>query len=151
MENKNVDISIVIPVYGSENVLEELTSQIKLAAAKDQIFFGNYEIIFVCDNSPDHSWDVINQIALNNANVLGLLLRINAGQHNAIAVHDDAPVGHDGHNGGTVAFRLGAQVIVPEDLQIHQAGKQQKEAHQHQHADHEHPGPEARQIRLDVA
>lgn len=84
MENKNVDISIVIPVYGSENVLEELTSQIKLAAAKDQILFGNYEIIFVCDNSPDHSWDVINQIALNNANVLGLLLRINAGQHNAI-------------------------------------------------------------------
>ena len=94
MENKNIDVSIVIPVYGSENVLEELTSKIKLAATKDQILFGNYEIIFVCDNSPDHSWDVINQIALNNSNVLGLLLRINAGQHNAIMAGLAVASGH---------------------------------------------------------
>ena len=84
MENKNINLSIVIPAYGSENVLEELTSQIKAAAAKDKKLFGNYEIIFVCDDSPDHSWDVINKIALSNVNVLGLLLRINAGQHNAL-------------------------------------------------------------------
>jgi undecaprenyl-phosphate 4-deoxy-4-formamido-L-arabinose transferase len=44
----------------------------------------SYEIVFVCDQSPDSSWKVIQEICKLHDCVRGILLRINAGQHNAI-------------------------------------------------------------------
>jgi undecaprenyl-phosphate 4-deoxy-4-formamido-L-arabinose transferase len=44
----------------------------------------SYELIFVCDQSPDDSWRIICKLRENYASVRGILLRINAGQHNAI-------------------------------------------------------------------
>jgi polyisoprenyl-phosphate glycosyltransferase len=44
----------------------------------------NYEIIFVCDNSPDNSWRVIQSLSMEYPQVHGILLRMNAGQHNAL-------------------------------------------------------------------
>jgi undecaprenyl-phosphate 4-deoxy-4-formamido-L-arabinose transferase len=74
-------ISIVIPVYGSELVLEALTMQL------DDVM-GNqgwtYEILYVCDRSPDDSWAVIQRLQQQFSTVSGILLRTNAGQHNAI-------------------------------------------------------------------
>lgn len=43
-----------------------------------------YEVIFVCDRSPDQSWSVIQALAARFATVKGILLRMNAGQHNAL-------------------------------------------------------------------
>ncbi len=74
-------ISIVIPVYGGEKVLPELVAQVHTVM---QSRGWSYEIIFVCDQSPDKSWEVISRLAKENANVRGILLRINAGQHNAV-------------------------------------------------------------------
>jgi undecaprenyl-phosphate 4-deoxy-4-formamido-L-arabinose transferase len=44
----------------------------------------NYEIIFVCDRSPDNSWRVIQSLTSDYPQVRGILLRMNAGQHNAL-------------------------------------------------------------------
>jgi undecaprenyl-phosphate 4-deoxy-4-formamido-L-arabinose transferase len=74
----------VIPVYGSEKVLSELVSQIQEVMAGLKDVYGNYEIIFVCDRSPDNSWNVIHELSIKHAQVHGILLRINAGQHNAL-------------------------------------------------------------------
>lgn len=77
-------LSLVIPVYGSELVLPELVSQIQKALAGLEDIRGNYEIIFVCDRSPDNSWRVIQALSTDHLEVYGILLRMNAGQHNAL-------------------------------------------------------------------
>jgi undecaprenyl-phosphate 4-deoxy-4-formamido-L-arabinose transferase len=45
---------------------------------------GDYELILVCDCSPDRSWAVIRSLAKQYPWVRGILLRMNAGQHNAL-------------------------------------------------------------------
>lgn len=77
-------LSIVIPVYGSELVLSALVSQIEDVMAGLADLRGNYEIIFVCDRSPDNSWRVIQALSSDHAQIRGILLRMNAGQHNAL-------------------------------------------------------------------
>jgi len=74
-------LSIVVPVYGSEECLDALI------AAIDREFrpAGRpYEIILVNDYSPDRSWQVIESLCESNANVIGVDLRRNFGQDNAI-------------------------------------------------------------------
>ncbi len=75
-------LSLVIPVYGSEKVLPELVARV--ATTLVPLYGHNYEIIFVCDRSPDQSWQVIQQLASSHSEVKGILLRMNAGQHNAL-------------------------------------------------------------------
>lgn len=84
--NKNFQckLSIVIPVYGSELVLAELVAQIANVMNQQKPLQQNYEIIFVCDLSPDKSWQVIQALARQFSYVHGILLRINAGLHNAL-------------------------------------------------------------------
>jgi glycosyltransferase involved in cell wall biosynthesis len=84
-----VDVSIVIPVYGSEDILPVLSRQINDVMAENAI---SHEIIFVCDASPDGSWTIIESIAVEYNNVKGLLLTLNVGQHNALmaGMHESA-------------------------------------------------------------
>lgn len=77
-------LSLVIPVYGSELVLPELVLQIQKVLAGLKDIRENYEIIFICDQSPDHSWRVIQSLSTEYPQVHGILLRMNAGQHNAL-------------------------------------------------------------------
>ena len=86
MKNSDIhcNLSIVIPVYGSELVLPELVSQIQKVLAGLEDIRGHYEIIFVCDRSPDNSWRVIQSLSADHPQVYGILLRMNAGQHNAL-------------------------------------------------------------------
>ncbi len=69
--------------------------------------------------------------------------RVVGGQHNAVAVQDQAPVGHDGHDRGAVALGLLPQIIMAHHLQVDQARGHQSEAQQHHHAGHQHPQPKA--------
>jgi undecaprenyl-phosphate 4-deoxy-4-formamido-L-arabinose transferase len=73
------DISIVIPVYNSQDNLIELARQVHDALAK-----MSYELILVNDGSKDESWGVIVQLCSQNHNVIGVNLRKNCGQDNAI-------------------------------------------------------------------
>ena len=76
-----VGLSIVIPVYRSQDMLP------KLADALAQVLptLGRpYEVIFVNDCSPDGSWQVITDLAGRYEWIKGLSLLRNAGQHAAV-------------------------------------------------------------------
>jgi undecaprenyl-phosphate 4-deoxy-4-formamido-L-arabinose transferase len=77
-------LSIVIPVYGSERVLPELVTRIASVLDANESLNGRYEVIFVCDCSPDHSWETIQHLATKHPWIRGISLRMNAGQHNAL-------------------------------------------------------------------
>ena len=78
---KSVMVSIIIPVFGSEKILPELFNQINQVMKS---FDLHYEVIFICDNSPDGSWLAIQNLAKRHDCIGGILLRMNAGQHNAL-------------------------------------------------------------------
>ncbi|MBL0328391.1 MAG: glycosyltransferase family 2 protein [Bacteroidetes bacterium] len=75
---KELEISIVIPVYNSSSIIEELQKQI--AQAMDVSF----EIIFVNDCSKDDSWKKIVALSKQFPNITGIHLRKNSGQDNAL-------------------------------------------------------------------
>ncbi|MGH9828599.1 MAG: glycosyltransferase, partial [Blastocatellia bacterium] len=75
------DISIVVPVYGSEGCLQSLASAIVEALGPTG---RPYEVILVNDCSPDGSWAVIERICDSHPNFIGVDLRRNFGQDNAL-------------------------------------------------------------------
>lgn len=75
------DLSIVVPVYRSEDCLEALIEAIGEALDPTN---RDYEVVLVNDCSPDNSWGVIEAICQANPNVVGIDLRRNFGQDNAL-------------------------------------------------------------------
>ena len=75
MEEK---ISVVIPCYRSEStiipVVEEVISYLHKCP---------YEVILVCDGSPDHVWERIKELQEKYPEVHGILFSKNFGQHSA--------------------------------------------------------------------
>jgi len=76
-----ISVSIVIPVYRSEDCLAALGAAIDQAMRKAD---SSYELVLVDDASPDGSWRVIKDMARQNSAVKGLRHRHNFGQDNAI-------------------------------------------------------------------
>ena len=74
-------ISVVIPVYKSEEILTELCCRLQKVFDSIRI---NYEIILVNDCSPDNSWKVMDRISKENANIKAILLRKNVGYDCAV-------------------------------------------------------------------
>jgi undecaprenyl-phosphate 4-deoxy-4-formamido-L-arabinose transferase len=74
-------LSIVIPVYRSEGCLVALYDAIAEALTPTGL---SYELILVNDSSPDQSWKVIESICQIDPRVVGVDLRRNFGQDNAI-------------------------------------------------------------------
>jgi undecaprenyl-phosphate 4-deoxy-4-formamido-L-arabinose transferase len=74
-------LSIVVPVYHSADCLEALIAAISDALVPLGV---RYEVVLVNDYSPDQSWTVIEQLCHRHANVVGVDLRRNFGQDNAI-------------------------------------------------------------------
>lgn len=77
---KTTEISIVIPVYNSSAIIDELYQCISQALQT----YCTYEIIFVNDCSKDISWQKITNLAKNNNSIVGINLRKNSGQDNAL-------------------------------------------------------------------
>jgi glycosyltransferase involved in cell wall biosynthesis len=75
------DLSVVIPVYRSQDCLPALISAIEQALVPAG---RQYEVVFVNDGSPDESWKVIRALCQAHANIIGIDLRRNFGQDNAI-------------------------------------------------------------------
>jgi glycosyltransferase involved in cell wall biosynthesis len=75
-------ISIVSPVYKARNIIPELVAQIEKSVLE---ITGNFEIILVDDGCPENSWEIIEEIAKNNHNVIGIKSSRNFGQHYAIS------------------------------------------------------------------
>lgn len=93
--------SVVVPVYRSEATLEELTR--RLGAVLPTIS-PSFELVLVCDGSPDQSWALIESLARRYPFVHGINLMRNYGQHNATLC-------------GIRAARFGVIVTMDDDLQ----------------------------------
>lgn len=74
-------LSVVIPVYGSDDVLAELHQRVVATLEK---ITPNFELILVNDASPDKAWNVIQELAAKDARVRGLNLSRNFGQYPAL-------------------------------------------------------------------
>lgn len=75
-------VSFVIPCYRSEKTLEGVITEIKDTMAG--LMQYGYEIILVNDCSPDNTWNTIEKLSCENANVIGINLSKNFGQHAAL-------------------------------------------------------------------
>jgi undecaprenyl-phosphate 4-deoxy-4-formamido-L-arabinose transferase len=77
-----MDLSVVIPVYRSAPMLEELTG--RLVQVLDATGLS-YEIVFVDDGSPDGSWQVLQAVRERHPDrIVAVQLMRNYGQHNAL-------------------------------------------------------------------
>ncbi len=72
-------ISVVVPVFNSQETLRPLVKEVKSALAG-----RTYELILVNDGSRDGSWKVIEQLSSEHAWIRGIDLMRNYGQHNAV-------------------------------------------------------------------
>ncbi len=75
-----MNLSIVIPVYRGETLLEPLVERLAIALPA---FAKKYEVILVNDGSPDHSWNLIERLSKKHNWLRGIRLMRNYGQHNA--------------------------------------------------------------------
>lgn len=75
-------LSIIIPVYNDQEVLDELMKRLTPAV---EPLADDYEVILIDDGSRDNSWTVIENLAVEFPKLKGLKLARNFGQQNAIA------------------------------------------------------------------
>lgn len=75
-------ISVVSPVYKAEKIVKELVRRINNSVSS---ITNEFEIVLVCDGSPDCSWKEINDICKTQQNVVGINLSRNFGQHYALS------------------------------------------------------------------
>lgn len=90
MINKNIYISIVIPVYKCSAAIEELYGRLLTTLEKID---ANFEIIFINDASPENDWEIICKLAKYDKRVVAISLSRNFGQHYAIAAGLDCCCG----------------------------------------------------------
>ena len=74
-------ISVVVPVFNSQKTLMELVDRL-MKTLRD--IDDEFEVILVNDGSSDRSWNMIEEIARSNPQVLGIDLDRNYGQSNAV-------------------------------------------------------------------
>ncbi|PLX19097.1 MAG: glycosyltransferase [Candidatus Muiribacterium halophilum] len=75
-----MELSIVIPVYKCSSCIEELYNKLK----ENLKSFESYEIIFVNDDCPENSEEIIKTLCKTEKNLKAIFLSKNFGQHHAI-------------------------------------------------------------------
>jgi undecaprenyl-phosphate 4-deoxy-4-formamido-L-arabinose transferase len=77
-----VDISVVIPVYNSADMLPALHERLQVVLTG---MGKSFEVLYVDDGSQDASWTVLRQLQGNDpCHVVAIQLMRNYGQHNAL-------------------------------------------------------------------
>ncbi len=71
-------------------------------------------------------------------------------EHHAVAVHDDAAVGHDRHDGDAVRFGERVIVVVLHDLEVDETRGEHAEHQQHEHERDRQAHAEAMELELGV-
>jgi len=79
--SKKILLSIVIPVFNSEKILQKTVETIILELSKNRYSF---EIILVNDGSHDNSWDIAKKLSQNSPNITAIDFIKNYGQHTAV-------------------------------------------------------------------
>jgi glycosyltransferase involved in cell wall biosynthesis len=80
---KDIQISIVVPLYNEDESLPELHDWIVRVMTENKF---TYEILFVNDGSTDNSWKVIEDLKSKNPNVRGIKFQRNYGKSAALHV-----------------------------------------------------------------
>ncbi len=83
-------LSIVVPVYNDEEVLDELVRRL-IPVAKS--LSEAYEVIFIDDGSKDQSWKILLKLQKSNSNIKIIKLARNFGQSNSTAAGLDHAMG----------------------------------------------------------
>lgn len=78
-----MQISIVIPLFNEEESLPELASWIKRVMDENHL---SYEVLMIDDGSKDKSWNVIETLSKQNANIKGVRFRKNYGKSAGLQV-----------------------------------------------------------------
>ncbi|MYM85341.1 glycosyltransferase [Duganella sp. FT50W] len=79
-------ISVIIPVYKAEKMLDELYTRLRDALTEVS---PHFEIVLVEDCGGDRSWEVIERLARADPRVIGLQFSRNFGQHYGITAGMD--------------------------------------------------------------
>src|SRR5690554_2968546 len=87
---KTQKLSIVIPIYNDEEVLQELYRRLKPVVST---LSNSYEIVLVDDGSKDKSWEIILSLKKEDNNIVAVKLLRNFGQQSAIAAGLDVSQG----------------------------------------------------------
>ena len=85
-----MNLSVVVPVYGCREALEELHRRLTESVAP---IFPEYEIILVNDACPENSWEEIKKLCAKDEHVVGIDLSRNMGQPMAIQAGLDYSTG----------------------------------------------------------
>lgn len=104
---KQLDCSIVVPLYNEESVVNELHQRLTTVMKQTRL---TYEIIFVNDGSKDRTLNLIKAIAEKDAAVIAVELRRNFGQTPALAA------GFDQAQGQVVISMDGDLQHLPEEI-----------------------------------
>jgi glycosyltransferase involved in cell wall biosynthesis len=78
---KRMSLSVVVPVYNSEQSLPLLVDRLRPVFESMGV---DHELILVNDGSHDKSWEVVTELARKNPWIRGINLMRNYGQHNAL-------------------------------------------------------------------
>ena len=76
-----MNISVVVPLYNEEESIPELYAWIDRVMKENEF---TYEVIFVNDGSTDKSWDIIDKLHQESANIKGIKFRRNYGKSPAL-------------------------------------------------------------------
>lgn len=82
MSHDSVQLTIITPVYGCANCLNELVAGIY--QSMEEIKCQSFEILLVDDRAPDNPWPQILELSKKHEEVKGIRLSRNFGQHAAI-------------------------------------------------------------------
>ncbi len=102
-------LSIVIPVYNDQDVLDELNSRLMNVLPN---LSSNFEIVLIDDGSSDNSWLKIEELKKENSHIVGVKLMRNFGQQNSIAA------GLDFVSGDTIVIMDSDLQDKPEDIEV---------------------------------
>lgn len=80
VETPEIDVSVVVPVYGGERTVPALVERTRAALSERG---WSFEILLICDSPRDNSWAVCSGLARDLPSVEAVLLQRNFGQHPA--------------------------------------------------------------------
>ena len=74
-------ISVVVPIYNSEEMLEELVDRLGNVLP---VLSESFEVLLINDGSQDQSWERIYNLSKKHPWIIGINMMRNYGQHNAL-------------------------------------------------------------------
>ena len=87
---KQIDISVLIPIYNEQDSIKELYQEIKKNVPQE----FSYEIIYINDGSNDSSLDIIKSILATDKNVKLINLFVNSGKSEALNIAFEKAAGN---------------------------------------------------------